>query len=117
MAVTCSDILKIILAIILPPLGVFAEKEACDKDVLINILLTILGFIPGKLVVSGRVAALARTHAQALAHIPHKLLRNPADSAGLLVYQQPYLTFGQQHLQYPGFGLGCLDDPSSVEVG
>lgn len=48
MAVTVGDICKIILAVILPPLGVFAEKERCDKDVLINILLTVLGFLPGK---------------------------------------------------------------------
>ena len=48
MAFTVGDICKIILAVILPPLGVFAEKERCDKDVLINILLTCLGFIPGK---------------------------------------------------------------------
>lgn len=34
-------------AVILPPLGVFLEKGLCDKDVLINILLTILGWIPG----------------------------------------------------------------------
>ena len=47
MAITVGDICKIILAVILPPLGVFAEKERCDKDVLINILLTFLGFIPG----------------------------------------------------------------------
>jgi uncharacterized membrane protein YqaE (UPF0057 family) len=37
-----SDICKIILAIILPPLGVFLER-GCGADVLINILLTILG--------------------------------------------------------------------------
>ena len=48
MAITVGDICKIILAVLLPPLGVFAEKERCDKDVLINILLTILGYIPGR---------------------------------------------------------------------
>ena len=48
MAVTVGDICKIILAVFLPPLGVFAEKERCDKDVLINILLTVLGYIPGR---------------------------------------------------------------------
>ena len=48
MAVTVGDICKIVLAVILPPLGVFAEKEKCDKDVLINILLTLLGYIPGR---------------------------------------------------------------------
>lgn len=47
MAITCSDIFKFIAAIILPPLGVFLEKETCDKDFLINILLTLLGYIPG----------------------------------------------------------------------
>jgi uncharacterized membrane protein YqaE (UPF0057 family) len=43
-----SDICKIILAVILPPLGVFLER-GCGADLLINILLTILGYIPGKL--------------------------------------------------------------------
>jgi uncharacterized membrane protein YqaE (UPF0057 family) len=47
MAFTASDILKIVAAIILPPLGVFLEKGVCDVDILINILLTILGYIPG----------------------------------------------------------------------
>lgn len=41
-----SDICKIILAVILPPLGVFLER-GCNVDFLINILLTILGYIPG----------------------------------------------------------------------
>ncbi|OWO97710.1 hypothetical protein B2J93_2470 [Marssonina coronariae] len=41
-----GDICKIILAIILPPLGVFLER-GCGADLLINILLTILGYIPG----------------------------------------------------------------------
>jgi uncharacterized membrane protein YqaE (UPF0057 family) len=44
--VLSSDICKIILAIILPPLGVFLER-GCGPDLLINILLTILGYIPG----------------------------------------------------------------------
>ncbi|ELU43874.1 Pmp3 domain-containing protein [Rhizoctonia solani AG-1 IA] len=44
MAFTASDILKIILAIILPPLGVFFER-GCGADLLINILLTILGYM------------------------------------------------------------------------
>lgn len=47
MALTCGDILKFIAAVILPPLGVFLEKGVCDKDLLINILLTVLGWIPG----------------------------------------------------------------------
>lgn len=41
-----SDILKLIFAVILPPLGVFLER-GCGADLLINILLTILGYIPG----------------------------------------------------------------------
>lgn len=41
-----SDICKVILAIVLPPLGVFLER-GCNADFFINILLTILGYIPG----------------------------------------------------------------------
>jgi uncharacterized membrane protein YqaE (UPF0057 family) len=40
-----SDICKILLAIFLPPLGVFLER-GCNADFLINILLTVLGYIP-----------------------------------------------------------------------
>ncbi|KAI8075387.1 stress response RCI peptide [Gilbertella persicaria] len=46
MAVTGSDACKIIGAIILPPLGVFFER-GCGVDLLINVALTCLGFIPG----------------------------------------------------------------------
>ncbi|EYE94240.1 YqaE/Pmp3 family membrane protein [Aspergillus glaucus CBS 516.65] len=46
MPFTASDICKIILAFILPPLGVFLER-GCGADFLINICLTILGWIPG----------------------------------------------------------------------
>ncbi|KAG2225895.1 hypothetical protein INT45_006591 [Circinella minor] len=46
MALTCSDICKFILAVVLPPLGVFAER-GCTVDLLINVGLTILGWIPG----------------------------------------------------------------------
>ncbi|KAI0143946.1 putative plasma membrane proteolipid 3 [Hypoxylon sp. NC0597] len=46
MPFTASDICKIILAIILPPLGVFLER-GCGADFCINVLLTILGYIPG----------------------------------------------------------------------
>ncbi|KAJ5115391.1 hypothetical protein NUU61_001150 [Penicillium alfredii] len=46
MPFTASDICKIFFAIILPPLGVFLER-GCGADFLINICLTILGWIPG----------------------------------------------------------------------
>jgi uncharacterized membrane protein YqaE (UPF0057 family) len=46
MALTCTDICKFLLAFFLPPLGVLAEK-GCGVDLLINIALTILGYIPG----------------------------------------------------------------------
>ncbi|KAI0182461.1 hypothetical protein EV127DRAFT_449510 [Xylaria flabelliformis] len=46
MPFTASDICKIILAVILPPLGVFLER-GCGGDFLINILLTVLGYFPG----------------------------------------------------------------------
>lgn len=46
MALTCTDIFKMIAAFFLPPLGVFMER-GCSSSLLINILLTILGYIPG----------------------------------------------------------------------
>ncbi|KAF9113349.1 plasma membrane proteolipid Pmp3 [Mortierella sp. AM989] len=46
MALTGSDIFKLIFAVILPPLGVLLEK-GCGCDFVINVVLTCLGFIPG----------------------------------------------------------------------
>lgn len=40
------DILRVVLAVILPPLGVFLQ-EGLGKHFWINILLTLLGYIPG----------------------------------------------------------------------
>ena len=40
------DILKIILAVVFPPLGVFLEVGLSGQFFL-NILLTLLGYIPG----------------------------------------------------------------------
>ncbi len=41
-----SDFLKILLAVIFPPLGVFLEVGLTGQF-WINLLLTLLGFIPG----------------------------------------------------------------------
>lgn len=46
MPVTGTDIVKVIAAIILPPLGVFLEV-GLKGHFWLNILLTLLGFIPG----------------------------------------------------------------------
>lgn len=43
---TFSDVVKILFAILLPPLGVFFEV-GLTKHFWINILLTLLGFVPG----------------------------------------------------------------------
>ena len=40
------ELVKIIIAILLPPLGVFLQV-GIGKHVWLNILLTILGYIPG----------------------------------------------------------------------
>ena len=40
------DLLRIVIAILLPPLGVFLQV-AFGKQFWINVLLTILGYIPG----------------------------------------------------------------------
>lgn len=41
-----GDLIKIVFAVILPPLGVFLEV-GLGKHFWINIILTLLGFIPG----------------------------------------------------------------------
>lgn len=41
-----SDFIRIICAIFIPPLGVFLQV-GFGKDFWINILLTLLGYIPG----------------------------------------------------------------------
>lgn len=43
---TIGDLVKILFAVLLPPLGVFLEV-GMTKHFWINILLTILGFLPG----------------------------------------------------------------------
>lgn len=40
------DLIRIIIAILLPPLGVFLQ-EGLGKQFWINVLLTLLGYIPG----------------------------------------------------------------------
>ena len=40
------DLVRIIIAIFLPPLGVFLQV-GLGKDFWINILLTLLGYLPG----------------------------------------------------------------------
>ena len=54
MGVTLTDILKVALSVVFPPAAVIIEKERCDADVLINCLLTVLGWIPGESRLSGR---------------------------------------------------------------
>ncbi|EJD74583.1 hypothetical protein LOAG_18120 [Loa loa] len=46
MPLTCSDCPKICCSLIIPPIGVFLEK-GCGSALAINILLTLLGYIPG----------------------------------------------------------------------
>lgn len=41
-----GDIIRIIVSILIPPLGVFLQV-GLGKDFWINILLTLLGYIPG----------------------------------------------------------------------
>ena len=43
-----NKVVLIILAIILPPVAVFLQKGA-GKDLVINIVLCLLGFLPGVL--------------------------------------------------------------------
>uniref|UniRef100_K3WXQ7 Protein Ric1 n=1 Tax=Globisporangium ultimum (strain ATCC 200006 / CBS 805.95 / DAOM BR144) TaxID=431595 RepID=K3WXQ7_GLOUD len=46
MAVTCGDIPRVICSVLIPPVGVYFQV-GCNKDLAINVLLTILGYVPG----------------------------------------------------------------------
>jgi uncharacterized membrane protein YqaE (UPF0057 family) len=41
------ELIKILVAILLPPLGVFLQVGFFNKHFWINIILTILGYLPG----------------------------------------------------------------------
>ncbi|KAJ2729435.1 plasma membrane proteolipid Pmp3 [Coemansia sp. D1744] len=43
----CSTFILVIIAFFLPPLGVFLKRPGLNADLIINICLTILGWIPG----------------------------------------------------------------------
>ncbi|EMS45020.1 hypothetical protein CFC21_067392 [Triticum aestivum] len=47
MASRSCTFVEILLAVILPPLGVFLRYGCCSMEFLICLLLTILGYIPG----------------------------------------------------------------------
>lgn len=74
-----SDICKIILAVILPPLGVFLER-GCGGDFLINILLTILGYFPG-IIHALYVPCLRRLIRYDLVLLPEQSISAPQQSA------------------------------------
>ncbi|KAG8367622.1 hypothetical protein BUALT_Bualt16G0091400 [Buddleja alternifolia] len=47
MASTCALLCEILIAIILPPLGVCLRYGCCTVEFFICLVLTILGYIPG----------------------------------------------------------------------
>jgi len=48
MAAGAAELIELLFSILLPPLGVFLRR-GCGPDLCINILLTILGYFPGKI--------------------------------------------------------------------
>lgn len=46
MASSTADLLRVLISLLLPPLGVFLQ-EGIGKHFWINIILTLLGYIPG----------------------------------------------------------------------
>jgi uncharacterized membrane protein YqaE (UPF0057 family) len=63
MPITGNEFCKGLIAFLLPPVGVFLER-GCGADLLINILLTMLGFIPGEVrgVLSSYIGLPPSTH-------------------------------------------------------
>jgi len=48
MAANAAELIELLFSILLPPIGVFLRR-GCGVDLVINILLTFLGYFPGKL--------------------------------------------------------------------
>ncbi|MFP4229109.1 MAG: YqaE/Pmp3 family membrane protein [Salinivenus sp.] len=46
MATDTSDLIRVLISVLLPPLGVFL-KEGIGTQFWINLLLTLLGYVPG----------------------------------------------------------------------
>lgn len=53
MAVTCMDVVKLIFCFFLPPVAVALERGCCTCSFVLNILLTLLGWIPGTICTAG----------------------------------------------------------------
>ncbi|XP_059285501.1 UPF0057 membrane protein At2g24040-like [Lycium ferocissimum] len=47
MEITCAIVCEILLAILLPPVGVCLRHGCCTMEFLICLVLTILGYVPG----------------------------------------------------------------------
>ncbi|KAM3220890.1 low temperature-induced protein 2-like [Capsicum chacoense] len=62
MASRCEVFLEILLAILLPPLGVFFRHGCCSCEFLICLILTLLGYIPG--IIYAIYAIVVRGHDQ-----------------------------------------------------
>ena len=69
------DVIRIILSIILPPLGVFLQV-GLGMHFWINILLTILGYIPG--IIHAIYIIVTRPKKGAPAHVSHDRSHSPA---------------------------------------
>eukprot|EP01032_Pedospumella_encystans_P011213 gene11213-13053_t len=46
MPASCAECCELLCSILFPPLGV-AMKRGCGRDLVINILLTLCGYLPG----------------------------------------------------------------------
>ncbi|KAF7186886.1 Plasma membrane proteolipid 3 [Pseudocercospora fuligena] len=99
MPFTGSDIIKIILAILLPPLGVFLER-GCGADLLINILLTILGYIPG-IIHALYVSSNSMTSGPLLTILPDTSSSSTRLRARLLLLIRRTTTLCDTHLSFP----------------
>lgn len=42
-----DELIELLFSVLLPPVGVFLRR-GCGPDLVVNILLTVLGYIPGK---------------------------------------------------------------------
>ncbi|KAK2600642.1 hypothetical protein N8I77_010163 [Diaporthe amygdali] len=95
MAGTASIILLILITLFFPPVGV-ALVAGCGADVLINICLTLLGYIPGHI------------HAFYILYVYYSRADQPTPERAPGIYSDRVQTGGHG---YPQGGYGTINNP------
>ncbi|KUI74530.1 Plasma membrane proteolipid 3 [Cytospora mali] len=95
MANVCSLIFLILITLLFPPVGV-ALVAGCGVDVLINICLTLLGYIPGHI------------HAFYILYVYYSRQERPAPGRAPGIYSERVQTGGKGYAPAAAGGYGTI---------